>query len=94
MNFPATTRVSQQPVVTLGPLSRRLHAVVTSSDDREFLPAALEILDTPASPVRVALIWILCGLLFAALGWSIIGRLDIYAVAAGRIEPSGRSKVI
>jgi hemolysin D len=68
--------------------------VVTSADDREFLPAALEILETPASPKRVAFIWIVCLMLAAALGWSYIARLDVYAFATGRIQPSGRSKVI
>lgn len=80
-------------VTKLNPLSRRL-MVVTSADDREFLPAALEILETPASPKRIAFIWIVCLMLAAALGWSYIAKLDIYAIAAGRIQPSGRSKVI
>jgi len=80
-------------VTKLNPLSRRL-MVVTSSDDREFLPAALKILETPASPKRIAFIWIVCLMLAAALGWSYIAKLDIYAVATGRIQPSGRSKVI
>lgn len=62
--------------------------------DREFLPAALELLETPPSPVRIAAIWLI-GLFFAAsLVWSYFGWLEIYAVARGRIQPSGRSKVI
>ena len=62
--------------------------------DREFLPAALELLETPPSPVRVAAIWLI-GLFFAAaLVWSYFGWLEIYAVAQGRIQPSGRSKVV
>ena len=68
--------------------------LITSSDDREFLPAALEILETPASPRRLAFIWIVCLILGAALIWSCVAKLDIYAVAPGRIQPSGRSKVI
>ena len=62
--------------------------------DREFLPAALELLETPPSPVRIAAIWVI-GLFFAAaLAWSYFGWLEIYAVAQGRIQPSGRSKVV
>jgi hemolysin D len=86
-------RAGRNTGTKLNPLSRGL-MVVTSADDREFLPAALEILETPASPKRVAFIWIVCLMLAAALGWSYIAKLDIYAVATGRIEPSGRSKVI
>jgi hemolysin D len=62
--------------------------------DREFLPAALELLETPPSPVRVAAIWAICLFFAAALAWSYFGWLEIYAVAQGRIQPSGRSKVV
>ena len=62
--------------------------------DREFLPAALELLETPPSPVRVAMIWLICLFFAAALAWSYFGWLEIYAVAQGRIQPSGRSKVV
>ena len=62
--------------------------------DREFLPADLEILETPPSPVRMALILIICALVVAALAWSWFGRIDIVAVAQGKIQPTGRVKVI
>jgi hemolysin D len=62
--------------------------------DREFLPANLEILETPPSPVRMALILLICGLVVAALAWSWLGRIDIIAVAQGKIQPTGRVKVI
>jgi hemolysin D len=62
--------------------------------DREFLPADLEILETPPSPVRMALILIICAFVVAALVWSWFGRIDIVAVAQGKIEPAGRVKVI
>lgn len=67
---------------------------VRHSDYREFLPAALEIVETPASPKRVALIWLVCGMLAAALLWSYVAKLDIYAVATGRIQTIGRSKAV
>lgn len=76
-----------------GLIRRPLH-VITGSEDREFLPAALEILETPASPRRIAFIWIVCLLLGSALVWSYFAKLDIHAVASGRIQPSGRSKVV
>lgn len=62
--------------------------------DREFLPAALEILETPPAPGRVALMLILCAFCVAALIWSITGHLDIHAVAQGKIVTDGYSKVI
>jgi hemolysin D len=62
--------------------------------DREFLPAALEILDTPPSPIHIALIWFICLAFATALLWSYFGWIDIHAIAQGRIQPSGRSKVV
>ena len=37
------------------------------AEDREFLPAALEIYETPPSPIAVSFIWIICVLFVAAL---------------------------
>jgi hemolysin D len=62
--------------------------------DREFLPAALEILVTPPSPVAKSLLLAICALFFGALAWSYFGWMDIYAVAPGKIQPDGGSKVV
>jgi hemolysin D len=62
--------------------------------DREFLPAALEIIETPASPIRIAFLWFICIAAAAALTWSYFGKFDIQAVATGRVQPVGRSKVV
>lgn len=62
--------------------------------DLEFLPAALEILETPPAPKRVAVMLTICGFVAAALAWSFIGKLDVHATAWGKIEASGRSKLI
>jgi hemolysin D len=69
---------------------RRLPVVA----DRRFLPADLEILETPPSPVRLALILVISAFVVAAIGWAYFGRIDIVAVAQGKIEPNGRVKVI
>lgn len=62
--------------------------------DREFLPAALEIFETPPSPIRVAGIWLICIAFASALAWAYFGWLEIHAIAQGRIQPNGRSKVV
>jgi hemolysin D len=62
--------------------------------EREFLPAAIEILEKPASPVGRALIWSLCAFFTIAVAWSIVGRIDIVAVAEGKVVPQGRTKVV
>jgi len=63
-------------------------------DNLEFLPAALEIVETPASPTGRLVAYILMTLFAIALIWACIGRVDIVASAKGKIIPSGRTKVI
>lgn len=65
-----------------------------ASQDAEFLPAALEILERPPSPVRMALILIIAALATTALLWGYLGRIDVVAVAQGKIQPTGRVKVV
>lgn len=62
--------------------------------EREFLPAAIEIMEQPASPLGRALIWSLCTFFVIAVTWSIVGHMDIVAVAQGRVVPQGRTKVV
>lgn len=62
--------------------------------DREFLPAALEILDTPPSPIALALSLAICALAVVALVWSWVGTVDVMAIATGKIQPTGRVKVV
>lgn len=62
--------------------------------DMEFLAPALEILETPPSPVRIALILIICFMAASSLAWAYFGRIEIIATAQGKIEPLGRVKTI
>src|SRR6266436_8658287 len=62
--------------------------------DREFLPAAIEILQTPSSPLGSFLLMAICGMFLIAIVWSYFGKLDIYAEAPGKIQPNGQSKVV
>lgn len=63
-------------------------------DEREFLPAALEILETPANPVGRGVLWLIVAFFTVALAWAMIGEVDIHATAEGRIVPAGKVKVI
>src|SRR5581483_8521068 len=60
----------------------------------EFLPAALEIVETPPSPRRRAVAATIMLLFAAALGWSAWGTVDIVTSATGKIVPSEGSKVV
>ncbi len=60
----------------------------------EFLPATLEIQDTPPSPLGRLITWVIMLFFVAALIWALIGKVDIVVSAPGRIITSGHTKVI
>ena len=64
------------------------------TDELAFLPAALEIVETPPSPVGRAVAIAIAAVFAVALAWASIGTVDIVAVAPGKIIPSGRTKTI
>ncbi|MGH8240922.1 MAG: biotin/lipoyl-binding protein, partial [Steroidobacteraceae bacterium] len=68
--------------------------VARSRDEVAFLPAALEIQETPPNPVGRALMWSLTALVVVAIAWASFGHIDIVAVAPGKVIPSDRVKVI
>src|SRR5215475_6065877 len=63
-------------------------------DELAFLPAALEIVETPPSPVGRAIVYTVVAVFAAALAWASVGSVDIVAIAPGKIIPSGRTKTI
>jgi hemolysin D len=63
-------------------------------DELAFLPAALEIVETPPSPIGRTLAATIVVLFCAALAWAWWGTIDIVASATGKIVPSGRTKVV
>ncbi len=60
----------------------------------EFLPAVLEIQETPASPLGRTIGAVILLLFVLAIIWASFGKIDIVAVAQGKIIPSDHSKVI
>ena len=63
-------------------------------EELAFLPAALEIVETPPSPIGRTIGATIIMLFCAALVWAWWGTVDIVASASGKIVPSGRTKVI
>jgi hemolysin D len=60
----------------------------------EFLPAAIEIMETPSSPLGRLTLWLIMAFLVVALTWSFVAHVDVVATAQGKIVPAGRSKVV
>lgn len=65
-----------------------------SVDELAFLPAALEIMETPPSPIGRTIGVVLIALFCAGLAWSAWGTIDIVASAPGKVVSGGRSKVV
>jgi hemolysin D len=79
------------PTASVVPLRR---ASRRHREELAFLPAALEIVETPPSPIG-RMVGATIALLFtAALLWAWWGSIDIVASASGKIVPSGRTKII
>ncbi len=64
------------------------------TEETEFLPAALEITETPPAPASRYIAGSIIAFFVIALFWACIGTVDIIATAPGKIMPTGRTKVI
>jgi hemolysin D len=62
--------------------------------EREFLPAALEIVETPPSPIGRLGAYCLVAVFTLAFVWAWFGRVDIVAVSKGKIIPTGHTKIV
>jgi hemolysin D len=62
--------------------------------EAQFLPAALELQETPVSPAPRIVAWLLIAFAVIALVWAIFGHIDVVATAQGKIVPNAGSKLI
>lgn len=66
----------------------------SDSEEKEFLPPAVEILEKPPSPAGRILIWAVLVLFLLAILWAFMGEIDEVAVARGKVIPVGYTKVL
>jgi membrane fusion protein, hemolysin D len=90
MRSSAKAAITAAKNVTSFPLTRKRR----EADERAFLPAALEIVETPPSPIGRAIAVVIAALFCLAVIWAIFGYVDIIAYASGKVVPSGRVKLI
>src|SRR5579859_6768880 len=72
----------------------RPKAVKRNNEELAFLPAVLEIVESPPSPLGRTSLWTIMALVVLALTWACLGELDIHATAQGRIIPGGQTKAV
>ncbi len=63
-------------------------------EELEFLPAALEIVETPPPPLPRMAALAIAGLLLCAIAWAALSQVDVVASAPGRFIPAGGSKIV
>lgn len=75
-------------------IRKQMCPVERRPDEIQFLPAALALQDKPVHPAPRYIVFGIITFFILALGWSIIGKIDIVATSRGKIIPSGKTKVI
>lgn len=65
-----------------------------NADELAFMPAALRLQHTPVHPAPRCFALLLMLLSAAAVGWACVGKVDVVAVAPGRIIVGERTKTI
>jgi len=65
-----------------------------SADAADFAPPLLRIQEKPPAPLAGWMLRLLIALLVAVIAWAAFGRLDIVAVAEGKLVPSSYLKIV
>ena len=65
-----------------------------NTHEYEFLPAVLEVQESPPSPIGRMITWSIILLMVITVAWAAVGEVDVVAVAQGKIIPNGQQKVI
>src|SRR5690606_19163378 len=82
------------PISAAWQARRQMSPPKRSALEREFLPAALELQDSPPNPLPRVILWTLMAAFLIALLWASFGRIDTVAVATGKVIPSTRAQII
>lgn len=67
---------------------------IRQAAELEFLPAALELQESPPYPAARIVLWSLLAFVLIAIAWTYFARVDMVAIAPGKRAVSDQSKVI
>ena len=70
------------------------HRQLADQYESEFLPDAIELQETDASPILIWTAYLLISMVLLGLVWASIGKVDIVAIATGRLVSSEYTKNI
>ena len=74
--------------------ARRNAGRVTSREALDFAPAIRRLEHEPPPTLPRAVLWLLALLIGTLLAWAALGRLEVVAVAEGRLVPQSQLKII
>lgn len=75
-------------------IREELEPVARNRDEKSFLPAHLELVETPVSVAPKIVVRTIMLFTLVTLVWAIVGQIDIVAVTQGKTIPGGHSKSI
>lgn len=75
-------------------IERQRERDATPHEQTDFLPAVLEVLETPPNPLGRVILWSLLAFVAIAIVWSTLGQIDVVAAAQGKVIPRGRVKIV
>ncbi|XQA64322.1 HlyD family type I secretion periplasmic adaptor subunit [Xanthomonas sacchari] len=75
-------------------IRKQLDSLDRTADERAFLPAHLELIESPTSPTARWTMRLIVAFFCVALSWACLGKLDIVAVAPGKTVVDSRTKVV
>ena len=67
---------------------------ITKADPADFQPALLQVQSRPPSPLGRGVLYIMLALVGGMLLWAVLAKLDVVAVAEGKLVPSGYLKIV
>lgn len=80
--------------MNVNPDLEKNNKTIDDPTSREFLPAALEIMETPPRPLGRILAVVIGAFFVIAIVWAALSPIDIVAVADGKVVPTGQIKVV
>ena len=66
----------------------------SSARATDFSPPLLRIQETPPAPLAGWVLWLLLALVAGVILWAVLGKLDIVAVAEGKLVPTSYLKIV
>src|SRR6266850_160393 len=75
-------------------MNRAFRISIPDADPADFLPALQRVQNRPPSPLGRKVLWTVLALVGATILWATLGKLDIVAVAEGKLVPDTYLKIV